>query len=712
MEFYTVCSEKRPVRLCDVTRRFAYDSLNHKYGLDTKRTPCIVLDNEDGFENMKPVDRYDIAIRKIAEEAPVRICENELISGAATLGNAIGHVVPAVYKGENIQYSVSHLTVDFRTVLKCGINGIKAKAAESAIHQTEQSKIRFLQSCFSCIDSFELWHRRYLEELMRKPDYENNYKNLLKVPMQPAESFYEAVQSLWFTFAFIRLCGNWPGIGRLDYLLGEYLKNDLAAGALTLSEAREILAHFFIKGCEWICGGECGSGDAQHYQNIVLAGVDENGEEITNEVTYLVLDIIEELGIGDFPTTVRVGKNTPPELLTRVAEVIRHGGGVIAIYNEDLIIQSMTDFGYSLREARSFANDGCWEVQVPGKTYFLYAPFDSLRILQQFTLKDYGEELDYGSFEELYRRYISDLKVQIEAIYNSRLGCFEPEGTAKNEWRWNPAVPCTVVSLFEEGCIEKGLSYMEGGPVYNIFSPHIGGIADTANSLYAIKKLVYDEKKLSLNEFMSILKNNWSDNEPLRQYILTNYSYFGNDEDEVDLLTARILSDFSDLCAALNGRCPYQFPSGVSTFGRQEEWSRIRLASPHGHKAGEVLAANCSPTPGTDKEGATAIIKSYCKIDLKKQVTGAALDIRLTPECVGGSEGISAIAGLILGFVRLGGFFMQPDIIDAEILKEAQKNPEKYQTLSVRVSGWNARFVTLNKEWQDMVIAQAGNGAL
>ena len=147
-------------------------------------------------------------------------------------------------------------------------------------------------------------------------------------------------------------------------------------------------------------------------------------------------------------------------------------------------------------------------------------------------------------------------------------------------------------------------------------------------------------------------------------------------------------------------------PAGVSTFGRQLEWSPERLSAPHGRKQGEVLAANCSPTPNTDKEGATAIIRSYCKADLSGLASGAALDIRLLPSSIEGESGLQALISLIKGFVALGGFFMQPDVVDASLLKEAQANPENYQTLSVRVSGWNARFVTLNKEWQDMVISQ------
>ena len=706
MEFYTSNGNVRPIRLSDATRKFAHDSMNRKYGLDTLNMMALSLDDVEGFDSYSNLQKYDIAIKRIAESAPIRICEGEKLSGAATLGMAIRHRIPTTYQDCAPWSSISHLTIDFETVLKKGVDSIKRKSQISYEKYKKTEKESFLMSCLNCLDAFEIWHKRYLDTLSALPEYRANYKNLKRVPFEPATNFYEAVQSLWFTFAFIRLCGNWPGIGRIDYLLGDYLKKDLENGALTLDEAREILAHFFIKGCEWINGKYIGSGDAQHYQNILLAGIDENGNEVTNEVTYLVLDILEELGISDFPTTVRINKNTDEKLLRRVSEVMRYGGGILAVYNEDLVIKTLVKDGYEEREARKFANDGCWEVQIPGRTYFSYTPFDSLQVLQKKTLCGYNEGVDFSSFEELYEQYRADLYGKVQEIFQNKSKHFANYGVPTKDWKWAEQLPCTVVSLFEDGCIDKGLSYLEGGPVYNINSPHIGGLADTVNSLYAIKKLVYDEKKLSLAEFFRVLRNNWEDEEALRQYVLSRYVYYGNDNDEVDAIAARLLSDFADICTSFNGKCGYRFPAGVSTFGRQLEWSPKRLASPHGRKQGEVLAANASPTPNTDKEGATAIIRSYCKADLSKLATGAALDIKLLPSSVKGEDGLQALISLIRGFISLGGFFMQPDVVDADLLRMAQERPEDYQTLSVRVSGWNARFVTLNKEWQDMVIEQ------
>lgn len=702
MEFYTCLKKKRPVRLCEKTRLFAYRSLNHKYGLETLKTPYVSLDHIKNYEKMSDIEKYNCAIYEIATKAPIRICDGEMISGAATLANAINHQLPAIYKDEKKTASsgVSHLTVDFFEVLKIGMDKIREKCEISLENHQDAYKREFLKSCIHCIDCMKLWHTRYIEALSKKQGYENVINNLKQVPFKPARNFYEAVQSVWFCFAFLRLCGVWPGIGRIDVLFGKYLNEDLQKNKITIDEAREILAHFFIKGCEWITGKEVGSGDAQHYQNIILSGIDEDGNDVTNHVTYLVLDIIEETGISDFPTTVRINKNTKSDLLKRVCEVIQYGGGVVAIYNEDLILESLSCMGYPEKEARSFGNDGCWEVQIPGKTCFSYIPFDGLKILQYITLDEYSNNVCFDNFNSLYNKYLSDLQSHIDFIFKTRvLSKF-----VDNSFEFKKEYPCSVVSLFEQSCIERGLSYKEGGAIYNVESPHIGGLPDVVNSLYAIKKLVFDEKKISFSEFMSVLKNNWQGEEELRNYVQKKYIYYGNDNDEIDDIATHLLDAFSDMVCKYDKKTPIRYVGGVSTFGRQIEWAQARYATPFGRKKGDVLSGNLSSTPGTNFNGVSAMIKSYCKANLKKQYTGAALDVSFIPSNIQSDNAISALTGFIKAFVHLGGYFMQIDTVDNKVLLDAQKHPENYQNLSVRVSGWNARFVTMNKEWQDMII--------
>ncbi len=704
MEFFCGTGFKRPVRLSDVTRRFADESLHGKYGEDAKKTPAVSVDDIYGFDDMLDYDRYVYCIDAIVRKCPLRFVEGERLIGAATLGGAIRHVIPATRNGEYAFGSVSHVTLGFDRVLKIGVDGLEEELAR----YNDRPYNDYLRRV---IHHLRIWHARYVSEAAEKnPEC---HDLLLRVPFQPARTFHEAVQSLWFLFAFTRLCGNWSGIGRIDEMLGSYLKKDLADGMLTLDEAREILAHFFIKGCEWIeKDSPIGTGDAQHYQNIVLAGVDVDGNDVTNEVTYLVLDIIEELGISDFPITVRLSKNSDEKLLRRIAEVTRYGGGVIAVYNEDLILQSMVDVGYDPIEARKFANDGCWEVQIPGQTFFIYQPFDGYSMLMQDVLGLPDNPREFATFEELWNAYEVRLREYVDKNFTD-LAAWRNRHATLEDWKWRQVgPPCEVVSLFVEDCAKNGRQYYRGGPRYTVFSPHIGGAPDAGNSLHAIDKIVFKEKLVSFAELMNALRNNWEGYEELRQYAMNRITYYGNDDDEADSYVVRVLDTFADMVLGYNGKCPVKYIPGVSTFGRQIDWMHSRMPSPMGTKRDAILSGNDSPTPGTDTEGATAVIKSYCKANLRKQACGAALDIKLHPSAVAGENGVAALIAMQKTFVQLGGFFMQTDVIDAEVLKAAREHPEQYKTLSVRVSGWNARFVTLNKEWQDMIIERTSGGTV
>lgn len=700
--FPTASDTPRPIRLSAETRSWAWGSMHGAMGDLARSTPFISMDDAEGFEALDGYAKYDCMIRKIAAEAPIRIWEAEQLCGSATLGDAIGHVVPAKYHGEIVSWSVSHLTIRYDKVLREGVDAYQAEIAERLTDTALTEKQRtFLNSLQNVIDAMRVWHARYLEETAQsRPDL---HRLLQQVPFSPARNFHEALQSLWFTFAFVRLCGNWPGIGRLDELVGPYLEEDLRTGTLTVDSARELLASFFIKGCEWILSDTPpATGDAQHYQNIVLAGVDADGREVTNALTYLTLEVVEELAISDYPITVRLRQDSPLSLKEKVAAVMQHGGGIVAVYNEDLILRALQQEGYSLQEASRFANDGCWEVQVPGATNFCYVPFDGLQILHE-ALGVTGEKtVSPASAEDVYQAFLDGLRLAIRGIYQTYVAdCYT---CVDGVWQSSRPVPfASVISLFEDDCIKNARSYYDGGTRYTVVSPHIGGTPDIANSLYAIERFVFKEQKLTFSELVHAMQTNWEENELLRLYIKNHSEFYGNDVDVVDAWHSRILADFASIvheCAANF----VKFIPGVSTFGRQINWLPNRTATAFGYRKGDILAGNVSPTPGTDTNGATSIIKSYCKSDLAEQSCGAALDIKLFPQSISGENGVRALVSLIDGFLQLGGFFMQLDAVDAQTLLAAQREPQKYKTLSVRVSGWNARFVTLEREWQNMII--------
>jgi len=716
MKFYHASTTPRPVRLSQSTRTFAERSLDGVYGREAREHPAVTLDDVADWEKLTAQQRYDIAVRRIVEQAPVRITQQELVCGAATLGAAIGHTVPATRGGQIVMESVSHLTLGFHTALRHGINDyerrIRARLGDADLTEKQRG---VLEGMLNIIDCMHIWHNRYMEALQTSgnPHAAQIRENLAHVPFEAPRNFRQAVQALWFLFSFERLMGNWPGIGRIDEMLGSYLDADLASGAITIDEAREYIASFIIKGCEWITGEQnAGSGDAQHYQNIIIGGIDENGKDICCEVTCLLLEVLEELPISDFPVALRLNAQTPQRVLQLVSSNVRHGGGVMAVYNEQLVLDALEHFGYDPAVARGFTNDGCWEVQIPGETNFTYVPFDAYYLLQHNVLrldalkteqKPYGqtarvddgeEDVDYPDYESLEAAWVRALTEKLDELQ----GWFDSTLGQEN------VMPTSAIDLLEEDCIGRACSYFDGGTRYTVRSPHIGGFSDVVDSLYVIKKLVYEEQKVTLSQLRTILKNDWNDAEDLRRYVRNTYKLFGNDEEEIDALAVHLFAIYLDLNDRVRERAGVLRPAGASTFGRQIEWAAARGAAAHGFKAGTYLASNLGPTPDTDTEGVSAVIRSHCKLPLERLTNGTALDIKLDTNLLTDERYESLLTGLMKGFCDLGGFFMQMDTVDNRILLEAQKNPDAHRNLSVRVAGWSARFVTLNKAWQDMII--------
>lgn len=690
-----------PRRLSQATHRLAERGLSGEWGRGMVPAAMRIEELTD-VSGLSEEVRYAHAVRLIAERAPLRIEPGERIVGAATFAETAHHSVPIYNKA-----SVSHTTIGLDLVLKIGYTGLRRQVTDRLARSGLDAKgVDLLEAMLVCLDAARTWHDRYIRELETRSGqtqgevragYEHVLANLRDVPEHPPESFAQAVQSLWFAYAFQRLCGNWLGIGRIDEMLGPFLRRDLAAGITTLDEAREVLAHFWIKGTEWIGANPWGgSGDAQFYQNIILAGVDAAGNELANEVTYLVLDIVEELHISDFPIAVRLNRNSPDRLLKRMAEVQRQGGGIVAAYNEEVVIAALHKFGYPLDEARGFTNDGCWEALIPGKTNFIYRPFDTLLCLQHaLALNDLSQPIpDYADFEMVYEAFTARLTDEVRA---------HQAGTRDYCRHGHPA---TLVSLFVEGCIEKGRGYYERGPKYTVFAPHAGGIANTANSLLTIRKVVFDEKLLGLREFVEVLRGNWQGQEPLRRLVARRVAAYGNDDEEADAMVQRVFNTYTDLVGAQREANGVLMPAGISTFGREIEWRAHRKATADGHLVGEILATNFSPSPGTDTAGPTAALRSYCKMDFTRLPNIGTLELKVLPSSVQGEAGITALVGLMRSFVRLGGCFVHIDVMDSALLLDAQRHPEKYPNLSVRIAGWSARFATLHKDWQDMVIGR------
>ena len=710
-------------RLSDFTRAFAERSLDGQYGRALANDYCALIDPE-GYADLTPAGRYNRCLKAIVEQAPIRLIDGELLSGSATFDLARDHQVPAALPSDPrkaLIRSKSHLTPHYQKILKRGVRGLEEEIAASRVRFggkiPKLERLRYLDEMEQTIGYLKFWHKRYLDAIGEKiaategedkARWQTIYANLERVPYEPARNFREAIQSLWFMFVFQRQTGNWAAVGRFDWMLGPYLDKDLAEGTITLEEARELVAHFWIKGCEWIDSYTCighddGGGDGQFYQNVVLAGSDAKGNDETNQVTYLVLDVLEELRIADYPTSIRLSSKSPEKLIRRVAEVTQLGGGLIAVYNDDVVIPALVDFGYDIEDACCYANDGCWEVQVPGKTAFRYWPWDVLAELQRDVLKlmdGQPSKLPYESFDQLFDAYVEHLRLKFKA---------------RTEKQRHEATANVAISLIVEDCIGSATdygAYRGSGAIYQVDSPHAGGIVDAANALQAIQYVVYEKKMMSLNEFMDIVKQDWEGHEALRLQLRNDLTYYGNGHKQGDAMMQRLYDAYVNKVVYRKFYNGTLFPAGISTFGRQvtDEFLDNRSANPDGHKKGEFLSNNISPTPGTDLQGATATLRSYGGLNMRKLPGGTALEIKMSHATVRGQDGVEGLMDMLYAFVQLGCHFMQLDVVDAAMLKKAQEDPENYGNLVVRVSGWSSRFRTLEEQWQRLVIERTEMG--
>lgn len=654
-----------------------------------------------------------------AERSRIDILPEERLAGNASNEQALSHRIPG-YPGDGWSTpgsSISHITVDFGNAIRKGLKGLEKEIQKQINTDDDPHHKDFFHGLLDVITAMRIWINRYIkacEEMLSDPKYAKYHENLRtvcsrlhRVPENPPETFAEALQSFWSFFEFQRLCGNWTGLGRFDEILGNYLAYDLKNGIITTEEARELIAHFWIKGTEWCFGlrkdsdFRPGSGDAQYYQNIILGGIDKNGKQIENEVTFLVLDVIEELHISDYPVTVRLNDGTSEKLLRRIAEIQLLGGGIVSVYNENVIIRNLVLMGIPEEDARSFTNDGCWEIILPGQTRFSYVPKDFLIPFQEALFAEKTAE----TFDELYRNFLKRVRLMIEDVQKKIENMCLPGKKAPGDYPETPVIHADVVlSLLMPSCRHSGCSYTLDGTKWVFRAIHMAGLPDIANSLHAIKKNVFEKKIISLPELVSILKNNWQDEEALRLRFANSMKYYGNDDQEADTMLAQVLRD----CAVITREKPkigyITIPVGVSTFGREIAFAENRLATAFGKHAHEYLAPNLSPTPGTDKSPITAILNSYCRMDFSHTPNGCPLDLRLSAGIRRSPNAADSIIRLLQVFVKKGGLYLQIDTVDPDMLRKAQKDPDRFPNLAVRISGWSARFASLNKEWQEMII--------
>lgn len=593
-----------------------------------------------------------------------------------------------------------------------------------------------------------------------------------RVPYHPAETLHEALQAYWFTYAMVNSGGEYVPLGRVDQHVFPYYQKDVENGYIDDARADDLIGSFLAKCNERICtdtkkwenhydfglfsqgvplsystgseesgGHEAGGYDirALSYQenesidsdanfnfgqsgndwlmNMIIGGLRPDGEDGTNEVTYKILRLRFEMGLLMPTLSVRVSRKAPAKLWQELARCLRHCEGEPAIYNDDTIIPGFVEIGIPEEEARDYTNDGCWETLIPGKSYFSYAHIMNLRCLEWvFTrgvtlMTGEREGVDTGAldtftdFEKFYAAYCVQVNSQIDLQVSRRL---------ENLGMSHMIAPDPLMSSLMSGCIEKGRDMTEANVVpYSFHLLLITGLSNIVDSLCAIKKLVFEEKKATLADFKNAISNNWVGYEELRLLAMNKVPKYGNDSDYADDMLVRVLKDFENACMQWREKQDkLLLPSGIGTFENYAALGRNLSASPDGRMDGETLAPNYSPTPGVDVNGPTAVIKSATRPDLMRYFCGCPLDISLNANEYQGEVGLTRMEGILRSFCDLGGQIATITTTSVEELQDAVIHPEKHKNLKVRMGGLSAYFIAMSAVQQKNIIQRFSKGAV
>lgn len=644
---------------------------------------------------------------------------------------ALAAVSNGVMANENYTMSgPGHLVPDYEKLLRLGLKGIKEEIKDRLArldNENQKEKSDFYQAGLSVCDASIAFARRYarLAEKLAGETSDLQQQSQLKkiaricdlVPEAPATGFWEALQSIWSIQLITQLEANGLAIalGRFDQYLYPFYHNDIESGRLTRPEALNLLECFFCKlaAINKIYSNEAArllAGPA-HGQVLTLGGVLPGGNDGTNDLTYLCLEADAEVRLVQPDIAIRISDATPSELLIKIGEIVRTGSGKPKIFGDRIVIDSLVKSGVTPEDAVGWAALGCSEPVIPGMTdswgnsghlcltkcLELALNNGRCRLTGHQVGPATGDPGTFSRFTDLMSAFKSQVAYFTELLVTSNniLDRMHAE-----------LAPLPFVSLFVSDCLARGIELNAGGARYNFTSPLGIGLITTADSLAAIKKFIFDEKSLTMPELIKALDKNYEGQEYLRQTLINRAPKFGNDDDYVDLLANEVLHIWAD---CLQG---YQNPRGGSwiaslyTLTANIGFGERCGATPDGRKAGEPLNDNISPVHGRERRGPTAVARSVGKLDMVDIPHGAILNMRFSPSLLSGDEGLLNFASFVRGYIQLGGWHNQFNVVSTETLREAQKHPEKYRGLVLRVSGYSALFVELSPEVQEDIIAR------
>ena len=636
----------------------------------------------------------------------------------------------------------AHLAVNYERILKDGLRGYEKRVKEykATLDLTDPESIDkycFYNAVLIVLEAVRNFANRYsvlAQDLAEKELNQERKIELLeisricsKVPYEPAETFQEAVQSVWFIQLILQIESNGHSLsyGRFDQYMYPYYDRDIKNGTIKESEALELLT------CLWIKtltinkvrsqAHTLSSAGSPMYQNVTIAGQTIDKKDAVNDLSFLVLKSVAQTRLTQPNLTVRYHKNINKHFLDECVEVMRLGFGMPALNNDEIIIPSFMDWQVKEEDAYNYSAIGCVETAVPGKwgyrcTGMSYINFPRMLLCtmnngvdltsnKRFT-KGYGYFTEMESYEELLKawdktiREITRYSVIVENVID------------KASERDVPDILCSALT---DDCIARGKTIKEGGAVYDFISGLQVGIANMADCLAAIKKLVYEEKKITRQELWNAILDDFSspENKKIQEMLIREAPKYGNDDDYVDQLIVEAYDSYIEEIEKYPNTRYNRGPiggiryAGTSSISANVGQGMSTMATPDGRNAFEPLAEGCSPAHNSDKNGPTAVFKSVSKLRTNKITGGVLLNQKMTPQMLSTEENRQKLELLIKTFFnRLHGYHVQYNIVSKETLIDAQKHPEKHKDLIVRVAGYSAFFNVLSKKTQDDIIGR------
>lgn len=616
--------------------------------------------------------------------------------------------------------------LDFKTDIAQSMDALDFENDADALSKREQ--LRAMDIAAEAIVAFA---NRYADKLRecsatesdpnRKTELEEMTRICTRVPAHAPETYWEALQYYWFVhLGVITELNTWDSFnpGRLDQHLLPFYRREIESGKLNEGRAREILQSFWIKFNNQPAPPKVGvtAKESNTYTDfclINLGGLTESGEDASNEMTYLILDVIEEMRLLQPSSMVQVSKKSPDRLLKRALEIIRTGYGQPSLFNTDAIIQELIRQGKSVADARNGGASGCVETGAFGKESYILTGYFNLTKVLEITLHNgvdpktkkqiglqTGDPAGLDSFDDFYAAFEKQLQHFID---------IKIKGNRIIEDLWARLLPAPFMSILIDDCIKTGKDYNNGGARYNTSYVQGVGLGSLTDSLAAIKHHIYDRDSFDFSRLMKGLETDFEDDSDLRGILLDFSPKYGNDEDDADDIARMIFESFFK---AVDGRPNIKgghFRINLLPTTSHVYFGSVIGATPDGRKAGVPLSEGISPVQGADRKGPTAVLKSASKID-HIRTGGTLLNQKFIPSVMADEDGLTKVAHLVRSYFKMDGHHIQFNVVTADTLRKAQKNPENYRDLIVRVAGYSDYFVDLTEELQEEIIRRSEQG--